>query len=358
MVRANRARSRVEVAWRLLIPLLSLALLFSLEGVAATPVAAGGASTADTAIRQRQQRAEATMLRADRQVKRLQQQRRQHSRRLNAAKRQLDKAIDRRDAVRDRLDRAHSRLDGAEFAFARSVRVRPNPKGTQAVDKPRLRKQIRTLEKKTRLLAKQTSKLERRVERTRRVKQSRLKKVGKARIEARKAARERAEDKLGLAIRQMVELSLQRSSERLTLASVKGFRKPARGTISQPYGCTGYGTNQRRGGCRHFHDGIDIAARRGAPVRASADGYVAYVGRNPWDVGSRAYVVIIGHAGGYETIYGHLLPRRLVRAGQRVERGELIGRVGSTGRSTGPHVHWEVSRDFRTLDPRRAGGSS
>ncbi len=90
-------------------------------------------------------------------------------------------------------------------------------------------------------------------------------------------------------------------------------------------------------------------------MRASADGYVAYVGFNPWDTGDRAFVVIIGHAGGYQSVYAHLKPVRKVRAGQRVELGEVIGLVGMTGRSTGPHVHWEVKKGFVNVDPLRAG---
>ncbi len=93
----------------------------------------------------------------------------------------------------------------------------------------------------------------------------------------------------------------------------------------------------------------------GASVRASADGYVAYVGWNPWDEGRRAYVVIIGHARDLETIYAHLKPVALVRAGQHVRRGQRIGLVGLTGHTSGPHVHWEVSRDFHTMDPRSVG---
>jgi murein DD-endopeptidase MepM/ murein hydrolase activator NlpD len=99
---------------------------------------------------------------------------------------------------------------------------------------------------------------------------------------------------------------------------------------------------------------VDIATRAGTSVRASADGYVAYVGWNPWDAKRRAFVVIIGHARGIETIYGHLRPVRKVRAGQRVRRGQAIGVVGLTGHTTGPHVHWEVSRDFQTMDPLAA----
>ena len=90
-------------------------------------------------------------------------------------------------------------------------------------------------------------------------------------------------------------------------------------------------------------------------MRASADGYVAYVGFSPWDRGARAFIVIIGHARGYSTVYAHLQPTRLVRAGQRVSAGELIGRVGLTGKTTGPHVHWEVHEDGRTVKPKRRG---
>ena len=99
---------------------------------------------------------------------------------------------------------------------------------------------------------------------------------------------------------------------------------------------------------------MDIATRPGAGVRSSADGYVAFVGWNPWDGGRRAFVVIIGHARGIETVYAHLRPVRKVRAGQHVRRGQAIGIVGMTGRTTGAHVHWEVSRDFQTMDPLQA----
>jgi murein DD-endopeptidase MepM/ murein hydrolase activator NlpD len=354
MLRAHRARTPGEVAWRLLAPLLSIMLLLTVEAATAPPVEAGSGAGSSTAIRQRQLQAEATMLRADKQIKRLQNSRRQHARRLAAAKRTLDRAIDRRDARRHALVRTAARLERAELGLARTVRVRPNPRGTQVVDRPAARRHIRTLEQKSRQLERRTRKLERDVDVARKSKQARQK-ASRARIATRRAARERAEDRLTAAIRQMMEVSRQRADDRLSLASVRGFRRPAAGSISQRYGCTGYGANPRRGGCRHFHDGIDIAAKRGTPVRASADGYVAYVGRNPWDAGSRAYVVLLVHARGYESIYGHLQPKRLVRAGTRVERGDLIGRIGVTGHSSGPHVHWEVSRGFRTLDPLRAG---
>jgi murein DD-endopeptidase MepM/ murein hydrolase activator NlpD len=149
----------------------------------------------------------------------------------------------------------------------------------------------------------------------------------------------------------MLALSKERAAEH-SAGSARRFQLPARGTITQGYGCQGRQGRRGEDRCGRFHDGIDIATRRGARVRASAGGYVAYVGWNPWDHGRRAFVVIIGHARGLETVYAHLRPIRLVKAGQAVRRGQAIGVVGLTGRTTGAHVHWEVSRDFATMDPR------
>jgi murein DD-endopeptidase MepM/ murein hydrolase activator NlpD len=354
MLRAHRPSSTVEVAQRTLAILLALLLALSVEAASPAVVQADVPGRPGAAIRQRQLQAEATMVRADKQIRRLQNSRRQHGRHLAAAKRQLDRAIHRRDGRRQQLARRAAQLERAEKALARTVRVRPNPMGTQIVDRPAARKHIHQVERQARQLRQQARKLERAVDQARKAKQARQK-VSRGRIEARRRARERAEDKLAEAISQMMAVSHERASDRLGLASVKDFHKPARGSISQRYGCTGYGANPRRGSCRHFHDGIDIAARRGTVVRASADGYVYYVGRNPWDVGSRAFVVLIAHAGGFQSVYAHLQPRRMVAAGARVERGDAIGRIGITGRSSGPHVHWEVRRGLRSLDPLRAG---
>jgi murein DD-endopeptidase MepM/ murein hydrolase activator NlpD len=64
-------------------------------------------------------------------------------------------------------------------------------------------------------------------------------------------------------------------------------------------------------------------------------------------------MVIIGHRGGFESLYAHLRPVRRVRVGQLVRKGQTIGLMGSTGRSSGPHVHWEVRRGSSTIDPLR-----
>lgn len=126
------------------------------------------------------------------------------------------------------------------------------------------------------------------------------------------------------------------------------FVWPTKGTVTQNYGCTGFGLEPPRGSCPGFHDGIDIANAAGTPIRAAADGVVAFIGYRP----DGAFVVVIGHAGGYETVYAHMLATYPVRSGQYVKQGQLIGKMGSTGYSTGNHLHWEVSKGFSTVNPR------
>jgi len=96
-----------------------------------------------------------------------------------------------------------------------------------------------------------------------------------------------------------------------------------------------------------FHDGLDFSAPYGAPVYATGSGVVARVG---W-MGAYGLAVLLDHAQGYQTLYGHL-SRAAVRPGQRVERGQVLGYVGSTGRSTGPHLHYSVYRQGVAVDPR------
>ncbi len=90
---------------------------------------------------------------------------------------------------------------------------------------------------------------------------------------------------------------------------------------------------------RTYHGGVDLGAPMGTPVRASQSGEVLHAG---W-AGGYGKLVIIGHRYHYKTYYGHL-SSILVRKGQRVSRGDRIGLVGSTGRSTGPHLHYEIRR--------------
>ena len=109
---------------------------------------------------------------------------------------------------------------------------------------------------------------------------------------------------------------------------------PANGRISQ-----------RSWACHHA---IDVAAPLGRPIYAAAAGEVVVAGYTEYPGYGR--MVVIRHAGGYQTLYGHL-SASYVRAGEHVARGEMIGLMGSTGRSTGSHLHFEVSRGSWLLDP-------
>ncbi len=131
------------------------------------------------------------------------------------------------------------------------------------------------------------------------------------------------------------------------------FVWPASGSISQDYGCTGYFVNPPRGSCPHFHDGIDIAGAGGSRIVAAGAGVVAYAGWNPYEA-VPAYIIVIAHGGGLSTLYAHLQPSGTVRAGQTVKKGQTIGYMGSTGRSTGNHLHWEVwaGGDWSPVNPR------
>ncbi len=96
-----------------------------------------------------------------------------------------------------------------------------------------------------------------------------------------------------------------------------------------------------------MHGGIDLAGPIGTPIYATADGIV---GRSEWNNGGYGNLVEINHGQGIQTRYGHM-SRRLVEAGTRVRRGQLIGMMGSTGRSTGSHLHYEVRIDGRAVNP-------
>ena len=95
-----------------------------------------------------------------------------------------------------------------------------------------------------------------------------------------------------------------------------------------------------------FHTGIDIPARRGSPVKAALSGRVIAVG---YERGYGNYVVL-EHTGGYTTLYGHN-EKNLVKVGQWVEQGQAIALAGSTGHATGPHIHFELRRFGKYLNP-------
>ncbi|MBL7748615.1 MAG: M23 family metallopeptidase [Chitinophagaceae bacterium] len=96
-----------------------------------------------------------------------------------------------------------------------------------------------------------------------------------------------------------------------------------------------------------FHAGLDFSAPQGTPIYATADGTVTTAGSTGNGYGNH---VIINHGYGYETLYGHMV-RVKSKNGQVVKRGEVIGWVGSTGKSTGPHCHYEVHKNGEKIDP-------
>ena len=129
---------------------------------------------------------------------------------------------------------------------------------------------------------------------------------------------------------------------------------PTVGHVTQGFGCTGFKLEPRRGGCAHFHAGIDIANKMGTQIRTAAAGTISYVGREPWYHGSdRAWVVIISHGNGIQTIYVHLQAKPMagVAKGKHVDQGQLIGLMGMTGRATGPHLHFGVWLDHTGVNP-------
>lgn len=98
---------------------------------------------------------------------------------------------------------------------------------------------------------------------------------------------------------------------------------------------------------RH-HDGLDVSAKYGSPVVATAEGVVRFSGHERF----LGHVVKIDHENGIETWYAHL-SKRLVETGEAVQRGHVIGKLGDSGRSTGPHIHYEVQVDGKPVDPRK-----
>ena len=119
---------------------------------------------------------------------------------------------------------------------------------------------------------------------------------------------------------------------------------PTKGWMSRGYGMK----YDPFTGVKQMHRGVDIANHNGTPVVAPANGVVKYIGKN----GALGKTVVINHGYGFQTRYGHLSEYK-VRSGQRVKRGDIIALVGSTGHSTGPHLHYEISRNGQFLNPMK-----
>jgi murein DD-endopeptidase MepM/ murein hydrolase activator NlpD len=121
----------------------------------------------------------------------------------------------------------------------------------------------------------------------------------------------------------------------------------AKFTITQGFGPTSFALEPPLGPYKHFHTGIDMSAALGTPVTAAADGVVVAVGHGALGYGN---YVVVAHGSGIATLYGHLLQTN-VSAGRKVVRGQLLGLEGSTGYSTGPHLHFELRVNDQVTDP-------
>jgi len=119
---------------------------------------------------------------------------------------------------------------------------------------------------------------------------------------------------------------------------------PKLGIITSGYG---HRENPFTGENIETHKGLDINGHYGDLVKCTASGKVTFAGRK----GGYGNCIIIDHGNGFETYYGHL-SKILIREGQSVDAGDEIGKIGSTGRSTGPHLHYEIHKDNKIVNPR------
>ncbi len=153
------------------------------------------------------------------------------------------------------------------------------------------------------------------------------------------------------AVRNLVEMEYRDLQNLRKMVQEKQEELRYTPSILPSYGYMTSGFGYRRDpftGRIKFHEGLDISAPTGTPVYAPADGVVTFVGmRNGYGL-----TVEIKHGDRYITRYAHL-SESLVRVGQRVQRGDMIARVGNSGRSTGPHLHYEVLKDGVPVNPKK-----
>jgi murein DD-endopeptidase MepM/ murein hydrolase activator NlpD len=126
---------------------------------------------------------------------------------------------------------------------------------------------------------------------------------------------------------------------------------PMHGSITQPFGCTGFSWEPPSGSCAHWHNGIDIVAPYGTPVHSAGAGRIVYCGWNYADGADPAWIVIIAHSSNLTTWYAHMTPSCPARTGAYVRKGQTIGHEGSTGHSTGAHLHWMVQFNGSFVNP-------
>lgn len=158
----------------------------------------------------------------------------------------------------------------------------------------------------------------------------------------------RAADALGAAVDFTRPIGLRR---RTAAGAANAVAIPSGLPVAARWMTSGFGLRRHPtlGGVR-MHSGVDLAAPTGAPIVAPSDGYVSLAGWN----GGYGLAVALEHGGGLQTRYGHM-SQLAVTAGQKVRRGDIIGYVGSTGRSTGPHLHYEMRVNGQAVNPFGSG---
>ena len=122
------------------------------------------------------------------------------------------------------------------------------------------------------------------------------------------------------------------------------LNRPINGVLTSAFGYRIHPKRKKR----HFHSGIDLAAKKGTPISCAASGKVVFAG---WKTGY-GYVVMVDHGKGYETLYAHC-SRLAVTTGQIVSAGKIVAYVGRTGVATGPHLHFEVRKNGAYQNPLR-----
>jgi murein DD-endopeptidase MepM/ murein hydrolase activator NlpD len=142
---------------------------------------------------------------------------------------------------------------------------------------------------------------------------------------------------------QIIEESAEAVKKQVAYLNAIPSIKPVNAKISDTFG---YRKNPFTSRGSEFHSGIDFAGSVGTPVMATGDGVVIFAG---WQSGY-GNVVIISHGYGITTLYGHN-SKLLVKKGEKVKKGQVISKMGSTGRSTGPHLHYEVRVDGKAVNP-------
>jgi murein DD-endopeptidase MepM/ murein hydrolase activator NlpD len=140
-------------------------------------------------------------------------------------------------------------------------------------------------------------------------------------------------------------LKLAKSKDKL-LAAIPAIQPVRNENLKRMVSGYGYRTDPFTK-VRKMHEGMDFTAKTGTPIYATGDGVVERADNTASGYGNH---IVIRHGFGYETLYGHLSKYKC-RAGQRVQRGDVIGYVGSTGRSEGPHLHYEVHKNGKVVNP-------